>query len=206
MSSIKGYLDSKKVRTFSLAGLTTDIGIIMKESKDECAIGEQIFKVMLDYDQKFDDELYARISVKKLMVELYYMKFELDCEVKSLVQKVLAYAQHFCDDPAWSFLKSNEKDIIDEEGNVILKPMQEVRQQVVEGITTKVAIKTDAVTGKTKIKKGGKRILCLEMYRKHVVDEGMSNKDFVKLIIEKLDLTQAGANTYAWNCKSGAWS
>lgn len=204
---IHQYLTSKKVRTFSIAGATTDIKLLLKESGDVCVASTKLFNDLLGIPKVFDDELYARLCVKKLIVELYHSKYQLEVDAKYLLQVVTNYAQKFMDDPQWSFLQSNEKDIIDEDGNVVLKPVVEIKQQVVEDLDVKVAVKTDA-SGNVKIKKGGKKLLAIELYKKHVTEavEPMKHADFVKLIKEQLDLTDNGANTYGWNLKAGKWT
>ena len=69
---------------------------------------------------------------------------------------------------------------------------------VVEGIETKVAI-----TAEGKIKKGGKQILAVELYKKYVVesDTPLDNQGFVQLLMKELDMSKAGALTYSSNVR-----
>lgn len=202
--NIKQYLDNKKVRTFSMNGMVTDVRELL-EGGDVCIMGSIFIRDILGIDKVFDDEIYARICIKKLVVDLYNNNFEIDISSKFMLENVVEYADRFVMNPEWSFLKKVDGDGLDADGNVIERI--EVKQLVVEGIDTKVAMKTDS-SGNLKIKKGGKKVLAIEMYRKYVVDaiEPMLHSDFIKLMIKELDLTLAGSNTYGWNLKAGKWS
>lgn len=69
-------------------------------------------------------------------------------------------------------------------------------ETVVEGIDVKVAVKADG-----KIKKGGKEILALELYKKHVLEaqKALTNQEFIAILMRDLNMSKAGATTYAWN-------
>ena len=73
--------------------------------------------------------------------------------------------------------------------------------QVVSSVDVKVEVKDNG-----QMKKGGKQIIALELYKKFVVDaeEGnkLSNSDFVKLLMKELGMSLAGSRTYAYNCKN----
>lgn len=67
---------------------------------------------------------------------------------------------------------------------------------VVEGIDVKVEVKADG-----KIKKGGKQILAVELYKKHVLETEtpVDNQGFIKILMTELGMTKAGATTYRYN-------
>lgn len=69
---------------------------------------------------------------------------------------------------------------------------------VANGIDVKVEVKADG-----KIKKGGKQILAVELYKKHVVEatNPVDNQGFIAILMKELGMTKAGATTYAYNCK-----
>lgn len=69
---------------------------------------------------------------------------------------------------------------------------------VVSGIETKVAVKANG-----KIKKGGKQVLAVELYKMHVVNtpKPLTNQEFIAMLMKELDMTKPGATTYAYNCK-----
>lgn len=52
-----------------------------------------------------------------------------------------------------------------------------------------------------KIKKGGKQVLALQLFKTHVVEKSVSNQEFVAVLMKELDMTKAGATTYAYNTK-----
>lgn len=69
---------------------------------------------------------------------------------------------------------------------------------VVEGIDVRVAVTSDG-----KIKKGGKQVLAAELYKKYVADSEtpLDNQGFVQLLMKELDMSKAGATTYASNAR-----
>lgn len=73
-----------------------------------------------------------------------------------------------------------------------LKPAEETKE--IAGVD--VAIKTNG-----KIKKGGKQVIALQLFKDHVVGEGVDNKTFVAILMKELDMSNAGATTYAYNSK-----
>lgn len=74
----------------------------------------------------------------------------------------------------------------------------ETTSSVIEGIDVQVA-----VTSSGKIKKGGRAILAEALYAKHVLelDTPITQKEFVKMLVKQVGMTQGGASTYAGNCK-----
>ena len=72
---------------------------------------------------------------------------------------------------------------------------------VAEGIDVKVEVKADG-----KIKKGGKQILAVELYKKHVTEaeKPVTNQEFIAILMKELGMTKAGSTTYAYNCKKAA--
>lgn len=66
------------------------------------------------------------------------------------------------------------------------------------GVDVAVVVKSDG-----KIKKGGKEVIALELYRKHVLDatEPLSNKALVELFMKEMNMSKAGATTYAYNVR-----
>ena len=74
------------------------------------------------------------------------------------------------------------------------------QKQVSELVETKVEVKTNG-----SMKKGGKEVLARELYKKFVLEvkpeDALDNQGFIKLLIKELDMSKAGATTYAYNCK-----
>lgn len=70
---------------------------------------------------------------------------------------------------------------------------------VASGIETKVAVKADG-----SIKKGGKEVLAIELYKKYVAELNgapYSNQAFIAILVAQLGMTKAGATTYNYNMK-----
>lgn len=70
---------------------------------------------------------------------------------------------------------------------------------VAAGIETKVAVKADG-----SIKKGGKEVLAIELYKKYVAElngAAYSNQAFIAILVAQLGMTKAGATTYNYNMK-----
>lgn len=69
---------------------------------------------------------------------------------------------------------------------------------VADGIDVKVAVKADG-----KIKKGGKEILAIALYEKHVTKSAtpVDNQGFIAILMKELGMTKAGATTYNYNMK-----
>jgi len=64
--------------------------------------------------------------------------------------------------------------------------------------------KLDA-TGKPKPKKGAKKELAIQVYADEIHGKGLSRKDAIAIMMEKVGLTKAGASTYYANCKAGRY-
>ena len=64
--------------------------------------------------------------------------------------------------------------------------------------------KLDA-TGKPKPKKGAKKELAKQVYADHIEGKGLSRKEAIAIMAEKVGLTPAGASTYYANCKAGRY-
>jgi hypothetical protein len=52
-----------------------------------------------------------------------------------------------------------------------------------------------------KIKKGGKQEAVVALFKDHVVAKNVSNADFIKIVMSELDMSKAGATTYAYNAR-----
>ena len=67
----------------------------------------------------------------------------------------------------------------------------------VQGVT--VTVKRDGSK-----KKGWKQQVANKLYIDNVVNGSLTNRQFIDMIIEQLDMTLAGARTYAYNAKKAA--
>lgn len=69
---------------------------------------------------------------------------------------------------------------------------------VAAGIDVTVAVKADG-----KIKKGGKEVLAMALYKLHVTDSAtpVDNQGFIAILMKELGMSKAGATTYNYNMK-----
>ena len=190
-TDITNIVDKLNIRRSSIVHAVNDVADRVRNATNPCSEASYLFKLFVDKNIKFDDAVFARTATKSLMKEAYSANFIID-DAQLFVDEAMEYAGKFCADPQWSFLWSQP------DSDNAIKPIVET-VQVVDNIDIKVAVKADG-----KIKKGGKQLLAVEMYKQSVVDAEvpLSNQEFIALIMEKLDMSKAGATTYAYNCKN----
>lgn len=164
----------------------------IREASSPLLAASKMVKDFLSLDVRFDDEVYARVACKAMIQQIVERKNIVD-DSEAILTYAHTYAKSFCDDPKWSFLWSKPETTTTGSGDV--------QVQVVKELDTKVAVKADG-----SIKKGGKQILAQELYAKHVVDATtpLTNVEFIALIMKELDMSLAGARTYAYNCKKAS--
>lgn len=74
----------------------------------------------------------------------------------------------------------------------------------VEGVQVQVEVKADG-----KIKKGGKTVIAEAMYMQFLADKAARNEGplssdnqaFIKILMDKLEMSKAGASTFGFNCR-----
>lgn len=183
-------LDRLNIRRNSAVQGCQDVGNMIRDAVDPLYAAHKLFQDVLSVDVRFDDDVFARVAAKAMINEVISAGCIID-DAQLFVDEAKEYATNFCADPKWSFLWAQP------ESEASTKVEQTVR--VVDDIDIKVAVKADG-----KIKKGGKQVLAFEMYKQHVVeaDVPLSNQEFIALIMDKLDMTKAGATTYAYNAKN----
>lgn len=128
----------------------------------------------------------AKLTAMAVGDEAFKLKHVIE-DADAFVDACIARATKFIADPANAFH--------------FVKPEAEAvgtTETVIEGIDVKVAVKADG-----KIKKGGKEILALELYKKHVLEakKALTNQEFIAVLVKELAMSKAGATTYAYNCK-----
>lgn len=83
------------------------------------------------------------------------------------------------------------------------------KPEAVVGVSTEqIAVSTDvdvkvAVKADGSIKKGGKEVLAIALYEKHVkkAEKPMTNQEFIAVLMKELGMSKAGATTYNYNMK-----
>lgn len=194
MLDVTPFLEQQRIPMFSTTMAVTVVGDMLRDAGSSISAGRQFLNKVLDVNVSFPNEVYARVATKYVVKELVD-NCGLVEDVNQLVQQAHDYAKTYCADSKNSYLFARPDD-----------PTKTVHtnthiEQVTDLVETKVAVHSD--TGK--IKKGGKQQLAVDLYKKHVTDmpEGqkMSNKDFKKLLMDELDMTEQGASTYAYNVR-----
>lgn len=154
--------------------------------KTALAIIEDIIGIVPD---SVTDAREARVMAQRLAVQCYALDHKV-VDVHGLAEEARQYAKQYVSDPKRQWMWAKEE--IDQESG------QPVKSTAIEGVTVQVAVNTDG-----KIKKGGKQILVLELYKKHVLEtkNSLSNQDFIQVVMRDLQMTKAGATTYAYNAR-----
>jgi hypothetical protein len=190
MLNVSPVLNHMNISTTSRAMATSEVGELIRSSAIPTETARMFVNDVLSLPVKFDEPVYAGLVCKHIV------KFVIDNEcvvdidsVDEILENAQVYATAYCNDPANSYMWAELDEKIESNAGHV---------QVATGIETKVAVKADG-----KIKKGGKQILAAEMYQKFVVDAEvpLTNQGFIKLLMDELDMSKAGATTYSYNCK-----
>lgn len=136
---------------------------------------------------KMIDVRLARVVAQRIAVGIHELGYRV-VDVHGLVTDAVEYAGKYVNDPSKAWMWVSEDTASAAEVST-----------TIEGVETQVAI--NAATGK--IKKGGKQVLVLELYKKHVLDATppATNQEFIQVVMKELQMSKAGATTYAWNAK-----
>jgi hypothetical protein len=189
MLNVSSVLDKNHIRRTNVVFAVADTSVLVSEAADPLYTASKLFFDVLGVEIKFTDAVYARMAAKKMIEIVIKDECMIESEVENAIITAFAveYAETFVADPANSYLWSKS----DEQAQPV---------QVVEGLDCNVALTT---TGK--IKRGGKKTLAIELYDKYVVkaDPPANRKEFIALLVDKLELTIPAASTYHYNLKSG---
>lgn len=165
-----------------------EVGNLIRDSATPLTTSSKLFNDFLSLDVRFDDEVYARIACKSMVKQIVDAKNIVD-DPQVILDNANVYAKSFCEDPKWSYLWSRPESVT---------VTADVQVQVVKELDTKVAVKESG-----EIKKGGKQVLNLELYKKLVVDAEvpLTNVQYIERIMKDLGMSLAGARTYAYNAR-----
>lgn len=160
----------------------------LERASSETAGAITYIKALLDLDVAFDNSDKARITAFAVTQEVLQAPDNF-VDPDEVLKKALKKANDFVDESsnAWLFVKASTMS-----GNA------EEQSAVVDGLETKVTLKADG-----SIKKGGKQVLALEMYRREAAARGGSvdSGEFTKLIVKELGMSVVGARTYTYNAR-----
>ena len=182
MQGVQKILNEMEFNTESVVQMVQQIRTHIIKSADPITKAKQLIFKITDIDVKIPDvETAVPLAqfVAKAALE------EKVCDFPDIIERAFSYVSELFKKHPWSTPKVASQT----SGPVVA---------FVEGIETKVEIKADG-----KIKKGGKQILAVELYKKHVVEteNPVDNQGFIAILMKELGMTKAGATTYAYNCK-----
>ena len=182
MQGVQKILHSMEFNTESVVQMVQQIRSHISESADPINKAKRLIHAITDIDVAIPDvetavplaQFVAKTALEEEM-----------CDFPNIIERAFSYVSELFKKHPWSAPKVATQT----NGPVVA---------VVEGIDTKVEIKADG-----KIKKGGKQILAVELYKKHVVEteNPVDNQGFIAILMKELGMTKAGATTYAYNCK-----
>lgn len=189
--NVQHVLAKHRISTRSDLQLASELGQFVRNSAVPEIAASSLVSELLGRTVRFNEPVYAGVFVKALGLELRSVDFEVD-DADAFIESATDYAVNFCNDPKWSFL------FVQPEYDDRPKVAESAKVQVVEGIDIKVAVKADG-----SIKKGGKEPLAFALYEQHVVkaEVPLTNQQYIALIMKELDMTKAGATTYAYNAR-----
>jgi hypothetical protein len=143
-----------------------------------------IIDAMIGTTPAIDDARYGRVLAQRIAVLIVEHGFKI-ASVDELVKEADVYARKYITDPNKTWMWATA----DAEAAADAQPV------VVDGVVTQPA--------SGKIKKGGKQVLVLDLYKAHVLEAEtpLSNQEFVQVVMKELQMSKAGATTYAWNAK-----
>lgn len=172
----------------SPVGAFQDVTARISGSSNPCKAAAKLLHDLAGIERTFTNPVIARMSVAKL-AELIVNANHHIADIDDLFDQAAARADKFYNDPKNSWMWAEAETPTTAGGEV---------RAVVEGLDTKVEVKADG-----SIKKGGKQVLVAEMYKKNVLEATtpMTNQQFVALVMKDLNMSKAGATTYAYNAK-----
>lgn len=156
---------------------------------DQTKRANELIKAITGVDYEFKDATFARLVAMGCGEGAFKANHQID-DPAIFVDGIVTRVDKMMADPgnAWMFVKPVSTAVT---GTVV---------QVVKDLDVKVAVKDNG-----KIKKGGKQVLAAELYKKYVLnvaaDKALDNQGFIAILMKELDMSLAGARTYAFNCK-----
>ena len=186
MINVSKTLEHMNIPTHSVSRAITSVRGRLDRAGE--VIGAQKFiKELLDVDVKFTSTDQARIAAFNVVQDAIRNEGVIT-DAEDFVSTAISKANKFVNNPdhAWLFVKPGAY-----ESSAV------VTEAVVDGISTQVEVRADG-----KIKKGGKKILAVELYNREASKGEVHAPDFVKILMKELGMSIAGARTYAHFCKT----
>lgn len=185
MLDVHHVLDRYRISRESVAMATSEVGIMVRDSLTSLSTASKFVDDILSINYVFDDIIFAGIVCKYIVKRCIEVNCVVD-DADSIMADALEYANIFVNNPNNSYMWAKVDDI----------EVMPDRLKVIESLGTNVAINASG-----KLKKGVKKLLALDLYKKYVVDAvvPLSNQAFISILMKELDMTKAGATTYAWS-------
>jgi hypothetical protein len=170
----------------TIAQIVQSIREKIEGSAQPVVTANAIIEDIIGTSQAITDVRVARVVAQRLAVKCHEAGYHI-VHVHEMVEEAVEYANKYTNDPSKQWMWTSE----DQAASSELK-------SEVKGVDVQVAVDS---TGK--IKKGGKQVLVLELYKKHVLEAEtpMTNKEFIEVVMSDLQMSKAGASTYAWNAR-----
>lgn len=144
---------------------------------------EQLTGVKKQYESALDAKLIAMGVVEKIVKTAGEVP-----NPEEMLIKIENHVKSMRENPLMSWMFAVEEK----------RTREQNLQNIIQGIDVKVSVKDDG-----KIKKGGKQILLEALYRKYVLEATTpaTNQEFIAILMKELNMSKAGATTYAYNAK-----
>jgi hypothetical protein len=163
-----------------------------------CKLISKLLGLTIDYKQFLDEASAVKeenlidyeLTATQAVVEAVVRSVGTPVDETDLLIKAKARALKFVTNPdAQYFFKKAD-------ASASGQPTTEVA--FAPSVDVKVAVKADGT-----IKKGGKEVLAIALYEKHVknAETPMTNQEFIAVLVKELGMSKAGATTYNYNMK-----
>lgn len=181
MQGVQKILNDMEFNTESVVQMVQQIRTHISESADPIAKAKRLIFAITDIDVKIPDVETA------VPLAQFVAKASLEeevCDFPDIIERAFSYVSELFKKHPWSAPKVATQT----NGPVVA---------FVEGIDVKVEVKADG-----SLKKGAKRILADELYKKYMlVTTPLTNQQFIAILMKELKMTKAGSTTYAYDCK-----
>lgn len=186
MLNVTHTLDRMEISSTSVSRAINVVSELIMATEDYCKESTKLIKSILSLDMTFTDPNLARLTAMAMIELVVKAKGEIADE-EALLTAAADRAIVFYTNPKHQWMYAREVTVDTKE-----------TKAVATGIDVKVAVRADGTIGR-----GGKQVLALELFKKHVLESAtpLSNADFVKLLMKELQMTLPGARTYSHNLR-----
>ena len=181
-------LSSMNFNTTSASRCIEEVRAYIEESTTPLFTANRLINSLTSSNLKYNDEMTARHVAQ-------YICHEIVSGSVRTVEDLISYAEKQAAKLVASMPWIRMTDSTESPKSSVVT----TSVAVATGIDTKVEVKENG-----KIKKGGKQILAAELFALHVTKATvpMTNQLFIALLMKELQMTKAGATTYAYNCRN----